>query len=285
MALVTLKEILQDAQRNRYAVGAFNIFDLPSLQAVIDAAEETKSPVIIQITAGSTVNYYGYELLSHMVKIEVKRTKVPVVLHLDHCKEVKGCLDAVDAGWTSVMIDASSFPFEENVRMTKEVVDYAHKKGVSVEGELGGIPGVEDDIYLSDSKSYLANPEQVVEFINRTGVDALAPAIGTAHGLYKGEPKIDFELMKTIASKVSTPLVVHGGTGLSVEIFHKLIDLGATKINVSTQLKHTLIDSTTSYISSKPDEYNPLKLFKHQREELKKTVKSFMEIFRSTGKA
>ena len=284
MALVPMGEILEDAARRKYAAGAFNITELASIAAVIDAANELSAPVIIQTSASSTVKYYGIPLLVSAVRIEAERARVPVALHLDHCKEpdmVKAC---IDGGFSAVMIDASSFPFEQNLSMTREVVEYAAGKDVTVEGELGGIPGVEDDIFLSEEQSFLADFGQAVQFCEHTGIRAFAAAVGTAHGLYKGEPKIDFDLFDRINRAVQPHMVVHGGTGLSVEVFHRLIDLGATKVNVSTQLKHCLFDSTRAFLADgpKPD---PIKLHKAQRAALTETIREFMITFRSDGKA
>ena len=279
-----MRELLEDAKARKYAVGAFNITGLETLAAVIDAADELRSPVIIQASASSTVKYYGVDLLVAMVRQECRRTDVPVALHLDHCKDLELCKACVDGGFTSVMIDASSFPFGENVAMTKAIVDYAAGKSVSVEGELGGVPGVEDDIFLSEENAFLADFEQSQVFCKETGIDAFAAAIGTAHGLYKGTPKIEFELFDRITNVVDQLMVIHGGTGLSDETFRKLIELGATKINVSTQLKYSLFEATSAFLKPEPKP-NPMKLHQVQRDALKNTVKGFIEIFQSNGKA
>ncbi len=284
MALVPMKEILADAKQRGYAAGAFNITDLATLGAVIDAAEETGSPVIVQASASSTVKLYGVRLLVAAVTAESERTRVPVALHLDHCKDLALVKECIDGGFSSVMIDASSFPYEQNLEMTREAVEYAKPKGVTVEGELGGIPGVEDDIFLAEDQAFLADFDQAVRFCEYTGVDAFAAAIGTAHGLYKGEPKIAFDLFEKIATAVEPYMVIHGGTGLSEEVFKRLISLGATKINVSTQLKHALFDGTKAFLADDPKP-NPIKLHKAQRAEVARTVKGFMEIFGSVGKA
>lgn len=284
MSFVSMHEMLADARRRKYAVGAFNITDLATLTAVIDAADELSAPVIVQTSASSTVKLYGPALCLAMVKAEAQRTKVPVAIHLDHCTDPALVRACIDAGYTSVMIDSSSLPFEDNLATTKAIVDYAKPKGVSVEGELGGIPGVEDDIFLADSAAFLADYDQALAFCERTDVDAFAAAVGTAHGLYKGEPKLAFELFGRIATAVKPPMVVHGGTGLSEEVFHRFIDLGATKINVSTQLKYSLIDGTKGYLAESP-KYDPIKLVKAQRAAIKKPVAEFIKIFRSDGKA
>lgn len=285
MPFVSMHEMLADARRRRYAVGAFNITDLPTLTAVADAAAELRSPVIVQTSASSTVKLYGPKLCLAMVKAEAERLPVPVAIHLDHCTDLDMLRACLDAGYTSVMVDASSKPFEENVRITRQVVEWAKPTGASVEGELGGIPGVEDDIFLKDSDAFLADFDQAVQFAEQTGVDAFAAAIGTAHGLYKGEPKLAFDLFDRIAKAVRPPLVLHGGTGLSEEVFHRFIDMGAAKINVSTQLKHGVIDSTKAWLDQNPGKYDPIKLVKAQKAALVEDVKRFMRQFRSDGKA
>ena len=284
MALVPMSQILDDAKARGYAAGAFNITELASLSAVIDAAHELRAPVIIQTSASSTVKYYGVPLLVAMVQQEAARTDVPVALHLDHCKDLEMVRACVDGGFTSVMIDASSFPFEQNVEMTRQIVDYAAGKGVSVEGELGGVPGVEDDIFLSEEQAFLAGHDESIDFCQRTGIDAFAAAIGTAHGLYKGTPRIEVELFARIAAAVEPRMVIHGGTGLSNETFRKLVELGATKVNVSTQMKHTLFESTGAYLAPQPKP-DPIKLHKAQRAALTETVKGFITTFGSDGKA
>ena len=283
MALRPMSELLEDAKARKYAVGAFNITGLETLAAVVDAADELRSPVIIQASASSTVKYYGVDLLVALVRQESTRTDVPIALHLDHCKDLDLCKACVDGGFTSVMIDASSFPFEQNIAMTKEIAEYAKPKSVTVEGELGGVPGVEDDIFLSEENAFLADYEQSQQFCEQTGIEAFAAAIGTAHGLYKGTPKIEFELFERIQKAVAPNMVIHGGTGLSDDTFHRLIDLGATKINVSTQLKHSLFESTAAFLEANPKP-NPMKMHAAQRAALKETVKGFIQTFKSNDK-
>jgi tagatose 1,6-diphosphate aldolase GatY/KbaY len=216
---------------------------------------------------------------------------VPVCLHLDHCTDVDYCKKCADAGYTNIMIDASKQPYEENIRQTKEVVDYCHKiGGISVEGELGTVGGVEDQIKVAEDEAQLANPQQSVEFCERTGVDIFAPAIGTAHGVYKTKnPKIDTERMATInrmlnGNGIKTPLVVHGGTGLPEDTIKKLLAAGGAKFNVSTELKRVLIDAKFEYISAHRDEYDPGKLDKFVRDATRKAVIHWMEMVESVGR-
>jgi len=291
MSIVNAKEILIEAAKNKYAVGAFNITDLVQMEAVVDAAVEKRAPVIIQ-TSVKPSKFLGKEVLVAIYRTLAEAAPVPICLHLDHCTEVDYCKQCADAGYTNIMIDASKLPFEENIRLTKEVVDYCHALGgVSVEGELGTVGGVEDQIKVAEDEALLANPVQSVEFVERTGVDLFAPAIGTAHGVYKTKnPKVDFERLGKInqllnGNGVKTPLVVHGGTGLPEDYIQRLIEMGGAKFNVSTELKHTLINTTYEYISSHRDEYDPGKIDAAVREAIRKVVGHWMDMLGSTGKA
>lgn len=284
MSLVAMRELLIKAKAEKYAVGAFNIVDYATLEAVVDAAEQERSPAIIQTSASSTVKYYGYKALVDMATNVAGKSEIPFVLHLDHCKDLEMVFNCIDSGWTSVMYDGSSFPFEVNLENSKKVVEKAHAKGVSVEGEIGAVWGVEDDITVDEHQGLLADPDKAAQYAQETGVDAFAPAIGTAHGLYKGEPKLDFERLEEIAGRVKAPIVIHGGTGLSEEVFRKLISYGAAKINISTQLKIGYFDGFNSYIEA-GGKTDPVKLIKHIRETEKEVVKRFIRIFGSSGKA
>ena len=291
MSFVNAKEIMIEAAKNHYAVGAFNITDLLQFEAVIDAAIETKSPVIVQ-TSVKPSQFLGTNMMVAIYRTLAEKAPVPVVLHLDHCTEVDYCKKCADAGYTNIMIDASKQSYDENIRQTKEIVDYCHKIGnISVEGELGTVSGVEDQVKVAEDEAQLANPKQAVEFVERTGVDIFAPAIGTAHGVYKTKnPKIDFERLAIInkmlnGNGIKTPVVVHGGTGLPEDYIKKLLAAGGAKFNVSTELKHTLIDSTFEYITAHRDEYDPGKLDKFVREATKKAVIHWMQMVESVGKA
>jgi tagatose 1,6-diphosphate aldolase GatY/KbaY len=291
MSIVNAKEIMIEAAKNHYAVGAFNITDLLQFEAVIDAAVETKSPVIVQ-TSVKPSQFLGTNMMVAIYRTLAESAPVPVCLHLDHCTDVDYCKKCADAGYTNIMIDASKQTYEENIRQTKEIVDYCHKiGGISVEGELGTVSGVEDQIKVAEDEAQLANPKQAVEFVERTGMDIFAPAIGTAHGVYKTKnPKIDFERMATIhkmlnSNGIKTPLVVHGGTGLPEDYIKKLLAAGGAKFNVSTELKRVLIDAKFEYISAHRDEYDPGKLDKFVRDATRKAVIHWMEMVESVGKA
>ncbi len=291
MSIANAKEIMIEAAKKGYAVGAFNVTDLLQFEAVIDAAVETRSPVIVQ-TSVKPSQFLGADVLVAIYRTLAQKAPVPVVLHLDHCTDIDYCKKCADAGYTNIMIDASKQPFEENIRQTKEVADYCHSVGdISVEGELGTVSGVEDQVKVAEDEAQLANPQQSVEFVERTGVDIFAPAIGTAHGVYKTKnPKIDFERMATIhkmlnGNGIKTPLVVHGGTGLPEDYIKKLLAAGGAKFNVSTELKHTLIDAKYEYITAHRDEYDPGKIDKVVREATKNAVIHWMQMLESVGKA
>jgi tagatose 1,6-diphosphate aldolase GatY/KbaY len=291
MSIVNAKEMLIEATKGKYAVGAFNITSLVQLEAVVDAAVETKSPVIIQ-TSVKPSQFYKPGVLVAIYRTLAEAAPVPICLHLDHCTDVAYCKTCADAGYTNIMIDASKQPFEENIRQTKEIVDHCHKiGGVSVEGELGTVSGVEDQVKVTEDEAQLANPEQAVDFVERTGLDLFAPAIGTAHGVYKTkEPKVHFERLEKIhqmlnGKGVRVPLVVHGGTGLPPDYVERLIAVGGSKFNVSTELKYTLIDATFDYITAKRQEYDPGKIDAAVRDATRKAVIHWMEMLKSPGKA
>ena len=284
MALENMTAMLKQARKGGYAVGAFNILDYNSMKAVVRAAEEINSPVIVQ-TSVKTVIYWGYETIITWLTDLADKSDVPVAIHLDHCKEIEVIKKCIDKGWTSVMIDASSFPFEENLALTRQAVELASPHNVSVEAELGEIGGVEDDISVADQSAFLADPARAEEFCREVSIDCFAPAIGTAHGLYKGKPKIDFDRLSKISDLIDIPLALHGGTGLSNEIFQKCISLGCAKVNISTQLKHIFIDAFADYRSENPAEYNPLKNLKAQYQGLKKVIVEYLRLFGSEGQA
>jgi tagatose 1,6-diphosphate aldolase GatY/KbaY len=291
MSIVNAKEIMVEAAKNGYAVGAFNITDLLQFEAVIDAAVEKKAPVIVQ-TSVKPSKFLGTNMMVAIYRTLAESAPVPVCLHLDHCTEIDYCKKCADAGYTNIMIDASKQSYEENIRQTKEVVDYCHSVGdISVEGELGTVSGVEDQIKVAEDEAQLANPKQSVEFVERTGVDIFAPAIGTAHGVYKTKnPKIDFERMATIhkmlnGNGIKTPLVVHGGTGLPEDYIKKLLAAGGAKFNVSTELKHTMIDAKFEYINAHRDEYDPGKIDVVVRDATRKAVMHWIDMLESAGKA
>jgi ketose-bisphosphate aldolase len=291
MSMVNAKEIMVEAAKGKYAVGAFNVTNLIQMEAVIEAAIDKKAPLIVQ-TSVTPSKFLGRHVLVAIYRALAESAPIPICLHLDHCTEIDYCKQCADVGYTNIMIDASKQNYEENIRQSKEVVDYAHSVGnISVEAELGTVSGVEDQIKVAEDETALANPAQAVEFVERTGVDIFAPAIGTAHGVYKTKnPKVDFERLGKInqilnGSVVKTPLVVHGGTGLPEDYIKRLIEMGGAKFNVSTELKHTLIDSTYNYISAKREEYNPGKIDIAVKDAIRGAVGHWIDMLGSAGKA
>jgi len=291
MSIVNAKDIMVEAAKGKYAVGAFNITDLVQLEGVVDAAIEKKAPLIIQ-TSVKPSKFFGANVLVAIYKTIAASAPIPICLHLDHCTEVDYCKKCADAGYTNIMVDASKQAYEENIRQTKEVVDYCHKVGhISVEGELGTVSGVEDQIKVAEDETQLANPKQAVEFVERTGLDIFAPAIGTAHGVYKTKnPKVDFERLGKInelinGKTIKTPLVVHGGTGLPEDYIKKLIEMGGAKFNVSTELKRTKIDAEYEYIAAHREEYDPGKVDVAVRDTIRKAVGHWIDMLGCAGKA
>jgi fructose-bisphosphate aldolase class II len=273
----SLTELLREARSHHYAVGAFNIFDYLSAKAAIDAAIEADTPILLQTSVG-TVKKFGPAVLFDFIDVLRRNSRVSVLIHLDHCTNVELAKECVDSGWDSVMIDMSEKPLDENIALTAEVKKYAEKKNVCVEGELGVITGVEEEI--SADAGRLASYEDSLKFLEGTKIDAFAPAIGTAHGLYKTEVKLNYDLVKRLADSTSVPVVVHGGTGLSDKQFAEMIACGASKINVSTALKHAYIDGLHSYWDNHKDEYNPARLNDAAEASVKKTVLEHIRRFK-----
>jgi len=290
MSIVNAKEILLKATKEKYSVGAFNITNIIQMEAVVEAAVGEKAPLIIQ-TSVTPSKFLGPKVIAGVYRTLAESAPIPICLHLDHCRDVDFCRTCADAGYTNIMIDASKQVYEENVRQTKEVADYCHRKGdISVEGELGTVSGVEDQIKVADNEAALCDPETAVSFVNETGIDIMAPAIGTAHGIYKtANPKLDFVRLKKIfdlfnGQEPRVPIVIHGGTGLKPEVVKKLVSLGGSKFNVSTDLKHALIDSTFEYISAKREEYNPTKIDKAAKKAIIKRINYWIELLGCAGK-
>lgn len=291
MSIVNAKEILVEAAKNKYAVGAFNITNLIQMEAVIEVAIDKKAPLIIQ-TSVTPSKFLGRDVLVAIYETLASSAPIPICLHLDHCTEIDYCQKCADVGYTNIMIDASKKAYDENIRQTKAVVDYCHSLGdISVEGELGTVSGVEDQVKVAEDESALANPTQAVEFVERTGLDLFAPAIGTAHGVYKTKnPKVDFERLGKInqllnGNGIQTPLVVHGGTGLPEDYIQKLLEMGGSKFNVSTELKRTLINATYGYISEHREEYNPGKIDIAVKDAIRNAAGHWIDMLCSAGKA
>jgi ketose-bisphosphate aldolase len=283
MALENMRAMLSKAAAGRYGVGAFNILDYNSAKAVVRAAEELQAPVILQ-TSAKTVTFWGSRTLRGWIADLAGRAKVPIALHLDHCKDLSLIRECIDTGWTSVMIDASAKPFQENLALSRQVVDMARPRDVTVEAELGAIVGVEDEIHVKEQDSHLADPRQALEFCTRVQLDCFAPAIGTAHGIYKGEPKIAYDVLEEVATSIRVPIALHGGTGLAEEVFRRCIALGCAKVNISTQIKYAFIDGFVGYHNAHNTQYDPLKVIQAQLDEMKKAVAGNIQLFGSAGK-
>jgi fructose-bisphosphate aldolase class II len=299
--LVVGKELLLAARRGGYAVGAFNIQNLESLLAVVEAAVEERSPVIVAVTPGA-IKYAGLNHLAGLVKAAAESAPVPMALHLDHGEDIETVRKCLEAGFTSVMIDGSHLPFEENVALTRKVVELAHLRGVSVEGELGKLAGVEE------REAVLTDPDEAKEFVERTGVDALAVSIGTSHGAYKfkGEPRLDFERLRVIREKVDVPLVLHGASsvpqwiiekatkygaeltgakGIPEDHIRRAIEFGITKINIDTDMRLAFTATVREVLANQPKEFDPRKILGPAKEAMKEVVKAKMRLFGSSGKA
>jgi ketose-bisphosphate aldolase len=250
----------------------------------VAAAEATRAPVMLQTSSG-VIKKFGVRKLVAMARLAADHSPVPVALHLDHGTDVKVLSEAIKAGYSSVMIDASEHPFEKNVAITKGVVEEAHAAGVSVEGEVGRVVGVEDDIVVHQDDAIYTTPEEALEFQRRTGVDFLAAAIGTAHGFYKVEPRLNIDTLRKIRAQAAFPLVVHGGTGLPFDVIQELVRAGATKMNLSTQIKKTYIDGLYDYIAAKRTEYDIIKVLAHAKAELVTMISGYIEVLGGAGKA
>ena len=310
MALVTTKEMFEKAMQGKYAIGAFNVNNMELIQGIVDAAAEQNSPVILQASS-SAIKYAGIDYLMAMVKVAAEKyPNIPIAIHLDHGPDFETCKMCVDAGFTSVMFDGSKYDFEENIRLTKEVVDYAHAHGVVVEAELGKLAGIEDEVNVSADDAIYTDPAQAEEFVKRTGVDSLAIAIGTSHGAYKfkGEARLRFDILKEVKERIpNTPIVLHGAStvipelvetcnkyggdipgakGVPDEILHEASISGVSKINVDTDLRLALTAGIRKVFVEEPSAFDPRKYLKPARELVKETVAHKMrDVFGSANKA
>lgn len=281
--LVTGKEILMDAHEKGYAVGAFNVNNMEQVHAIIEAAEETESPVIIQVSQGG-LKYAGAEYIAAMAKVAAQKTLVPVAIHLDHGTDFKQIMLCLRNGFTSVMIDASHYELEENIRRTKQIVEMGHAVGVTVEAELGKIGGVEDDIAVDERDATYTDPQEAERFVKETGVDYLAIAVGTAHGPYKGEPKLDFDRIKVIKERLNMPLVLHGSSGVPEESIKKAVSLGINKINIDTDIRIAFHQAVKEFVKENPDVYDPRKILGPAKKAMKEVIADKMRMFGSDGK-
>lgn len=281
--LVTMKEQLITAESEKYAVGMFNVITVEMLQAVIDAAEESRSPVIVGTSEGMA-KYIGYENIAAMATIAADNTDIPISIHLDHATKLENIVKAINAGYTSVMIDGSKHPFDENLNITREGVNLAKEKGITVEGELGHIGGTED-IVVTDREATMTNPKEAARFAAESGIDCLAVSIGNAHGLYKGDPELDFERLRKIKANVDIPIVLHGASGIPDEAVQEAISIGIRKINIATDLQVAFMAKVRKILSEDPKVYDPRKILGPAKEDIKAVVKEKMKLFMSAGKA
>lgn len=282
--LVTGKEILDHAHKNGYAVGAFNFVNMEMLQAILAAAEEEKAPVFVQTSEGALA-YAGVGMLSAMVHQLASEVSVPVALHLDHGGSFEVAVKCIRNGWSSVMIDGSHHPLEGNIEVSRKVVEVAHASGVSVEAELGRLGGIEDNICVDEKDAMYTNPAEAKQFVTESGVDYLAIAIGTAHGKYKGIPKLDFDRLNTIKQDLNMPLVLHGASGVDEESIKKAVSLGINKINIDTELRCAYTDRLRACLAEDTEVYDLRKYIKPAREDVKAKVIEKIRLFGSNGKA
>jgi ketose-bisphosphate aldolase len=284
MPLVNMKPLLRHAVDNGYAVAAFNLVDFGTTKAMVQAAEELNAPVICQ-TSTKTIQYWSHKEIVSWVRTVAEDSPVPVVLHLEHCKDLAMIEACAKAGWTSIMIDASHLPFEENLEQSKRTREIAEKYGVGMEAELGQIMGVEDDMHVAEDDSVLTDPDDAKRFCDALDLSAFACAVGTAHGFYHGEPKVDFDRIAKINSLTHTPMALHGGSGLGDDVFRKAIERGAGKINISTNLKHVFVESFVDYHTANPKDFEPLRLIDAQYQACKALFAGFIEKFGGKGRA
>ena len=309
MPLVTTKEMFKKSMEEGFAIGAFNINNMEILQGIVDAAQKQNSPVILQASSGA-IKYARIKYLMKMVEAAAEETNIPIAIHLDHGPDFETCKMCIDNGFTSVMIDGSKYSFEENVELTKKVVEYAHSKGVVVEAELGQLAGIEDDVNVSESDAKYTDPDQAKEFVERTGCDSLAIAIGTSHGAYKfkGEAKLRFDILKQVKEKIpNTPIVLHGAStvipelvetcnkygadipgtkGVPDDILHTASISGVSKINVDTDLRLAFTGEIRKALAENPSAFDPRKYLTPAREKITEIVEhKIKNVFGSANKA
>ena len=272
-----MNKMLNLAKENKYAVPQFNINNLEWTKFILEVCEEEKSPVILGVSEGACKYMGGFDCVVGMVKGLLVNYTIPVALHLDHGSSFEVCKQAIDAGFTSVMIDASKYSLDENIRITKQVVDYALPLNVSVEAEVGAIGGSEDGV---SSELAYAKVEDAVRLVKETNISCLAPALGSVHGVYKGEPCLDFDRMKEIRDLVNIPLVLHGGSGIYDELIRQAINCGICKININTELQIAWTKAVREFLDNDKDVYDPRKVIKGGEQALKQVVREKINLFK-----
>ena len=282
--LVTSKEMLLEAQKGGYAVGAFNTNNLEITHAVFRGAKAKGAPVMLQISSGA-IKYAGIEFLPEIVRISAQVTGVPAVVHLDHGPDFGTVVLCLRHGFSSVMRDASKLPFDENVAEIRKVVEAAHAVGVPVEAELGRLVGVEDHVVVTEREQAMTDPNEAAEFVKATGCDSLAVAIGNAHGFYKGEPNLDFDRLQAIRDSVDVPLVLHGASGIADHQIRTAVGIGVSKINIDTELRYAFATTVRQVLAEQPDQIDPRKILGPATDAMQAVVERKIELFGSAGKA
>ena len=283
--LVNARDILQSAARDHYAVGHFNINNLETIQGIIAGAAAKRAPVILAVSK-SAAAYGGLENLSTLVKIFAEKVDIPVILNLDHGPTVALAKECIDAGFTNVMLDASSQPYEENVRLTREVIAYAHPRGVTVEAEIGTLAGIEDNVNVAADDARYTTVEEAVRFATDTGLDSLAIAIGTAHGVYHSQPKLNFDRLSEIHQALpTTPLVLHGSSGVNLESLREAISRGIAKVNIDTDLRQAFLRTINAKMNTEPESVDLREILGSGRDAIQRVVEEKIDIFGSAGKA
>ncbi|MCR4399380.1 MAG: class II fructose-1,6-bisphosphate aldolase [Syntrophomonadaceae bacterium] len=283
MPLVSVKQLLDEAERGGYAVGAFNANNMEIVQAIIDAAVEERAPVIMQASQGA-IKYAGLPFITGMVRIAAERADVPVALHLDHGTSFEQVIQCICSGFTSVMYDGSQLPLEDNIAVTCKVLEVARTVGVSVEAELGKIGGTEDDISVDAREALFTDPDEAAYFVRRTGVDSLAVAIGTAHGQYKGEPRLDFDRLERIRQLVKIPIVLHGSSGVPDEAITRAIALGVRKVNIDTNIREAFVGAMRTELAKNAREIDPRRILGPAREAATALIREKIRLFGSSGR-
>jgi fructose-bisphosphate aldolase class II len=284
MPLVAMKPLLTAAAAGKYAVGAFNCNNMEIVQAIIGAAVAESAPVIIQASQGA-IKYAGLEYIVALTRVAAELAGVPVALHLDHGTSLEQCRHCIEKGFTSVMIDGSKYALEDNITLTKQVLAVARPAGVSVEGELGRITGTEDDIYVSAKESMYTDPEEAKYYVRQTGVDALAVAIGTAHGQYKGQPRLDLDRLSEINKLVDVPIVLHGSSGVPDQTITEAIARGVCKVNIDTNIRESFMAALSGALAANPHELDPRKALSPARAAATEIIRAKIRLFGSSGKA
>jgi len=284
MPLVTVAQMLEKAEAGGYAVGAFNINNLEFVQGVVEAAEAERSPVILQASEGA-IKYVGLEYSVAIARVAAEMVSVPVAIHLDHGHSFAQAMQCIRAGFSSVMVDGSKYPLDENIALTKKVVEAGHAVGVSVEGELGKITGTEDNVFVSERESLFTDPDEAERFVRETGVDSIAVAIGSAHGHYKLEPKLDFDRLEEIRRRVKIPVVLHGGSGIPDDSVRRAISLGVRKVNINTDNMQAFTDKMREILIADTAVFDPRKVLGPAKEAMKVVIREKIRVFGCNGKA